>query len=126
MEQARKNNRNIYTAFIYYKKAYDSVPYLWFFKIRKIYKINLELINFLSLVMTFWRTILNSSINNTVEVLYSDVAYNDKLLITTESSRIGWIRISGNEVEVEVVYNVVGYNDQVAFNVLLSSGSVRI
>jgi hypothetical protein len=27
MEQARKNNRNIYTAFIDYKKAYDSV--LW-------------------------------------------------------------------------------------------------
>jgi hypothetical protein len=48
MEQARKNNRNIYTALIYYKKAYDSVPHSWLFKIRKIYKINLESINFLS------------------------------------------------------------------------------
>jgi hypothetical protein len=27
MEQARKNNRSIYTAFIDYKKAYDSVPH---------------------------------------------------------------------------------------------------
>jgi hypothetical protein len=65
MEQARKNNRNIYTAFVDYKKAYDSVPHSWLIKILKIYKINLDLINFLSHVMTFWRTTLNLSINNT-------------------------------------------------------------
>jgi hypothetical protein len=65
MEQARKNNRNIYTAFIDYKKAYDSVPHSWLIKILKVYKINLDLINFLSHVMTFWRTTLNLSINNT-------------------------------------------------------------
>jgi hypothetical protein len=64
MEQVRKNNRNIYTAFIDYKKAYDSVPHSWLIKILKIYKINLDLINFLSHVMTFWRTTLNLSINN--------------------------------------------------------------
>jgi hypothetical protein len=65
MEQARKNNRNIYTAFIDYKKAYDSLPHSWLIKILKIYKINLDLINLLSHVMTFWRTTLNLSINNT-------------------------------------------------------------
>jgi hypothetical protein len=52
MEQARKNNRNIYTAFIDYKKAYDSVPHSWLLKILKMYKINLDLINFLSHVMS--------------------------------------------------------------------------
>jgi hypothetical protein len=65
MEQARKNNRNIYTAFMDYKKAYDSVPHSWLIKILKIYKINLDIINFLSHVMTFSRTTLNLSINNT-------------------------------------------------------------
>jgi hypothetical protein len=65
MEQARKNNRNIYTAFIDYKKAFDSVPHSWLLKIVKIYKINLNLISFLLLVRTFWRTTLNLSINNT-------------------------------------------------------------
>jgi hypothetical protein len=65
MEQARKNNRNIYTAFIDYKKAYDSVPHSWLIKILKIYKINLDLINCLSHIMIFWRTTLNLSINNT-------------------------------------------------------------
>jgi hypothetical protein len=65
MEQARKIYRNIYTAFTNYKKAYDSVPHSWLLKILKIYKINLDLINFLSHVMTFWRTTLNLSINNT-------------------------------------------------------------
>jgi hypothetical protein len=64
IEQARKNNRNIYTVFIDYKKAYDSVPHSWLIKILKIYKINLDLINFLSHIMTFWRTTLNLSINN--------------------------------------------------------------
>jgi hypothetical protein len=54
----------IYTAFIDYKKAYDSVPHSWLIKILKIYKINLDLINFLSHVITFWRTTLNLSINN--------------------------------------------------------------
>jgi hypothetical protein len=65
MEQARKNTRNVYTPFIDYKKAYHSVPHSWLLKILKIYKINLDLINFLSHVMTFWRTTLNLSINNT-------------------------------------------------------------
>jgi hypothetical protein len=67
MEQARKNHRNIYTAFIDYKKAYDSVPHSWLLKIFKIYKINLDLVNFLSHVMTFWRTTLNLSINSKSE-----------------------------------------------------------
>jgi hypothetical protein len=59
MEQARKNNRNIYTAFIDYKKAYDSIPHSWLIEILRIYKNNLDSINFLSHVMTFWRTTLN-------------------------------------------------------------------
>jgi hypothetical protein len=37
MEQVRKNNRNIYTAFIDYKKAYESVPHSWLIKILKIF-----------------------------------------------------------------------------------------
>jgi uncharacterized protein YbgA (DUF1722 family) len=60
MEQERKNKKHIYTAFIDYKKAYDS----WLLKILKSYKVNLDLINFLFHVMTFWRTTLNLSINN--------------------------------------------------------------
>jgi hypothetical protein len=65
MEQDLKNHRNNCTAFIDYKKAYDSVPHSWLLKILKIYKINLNLINFVSHVMTFWRTTLNLTINNT-------------------------------------------------------------
>jgi predicted phosphoadenosine phosphosulfate sulfurtransferase len=37
-EQARKNNRNIYTAFIDYKKAYDSALNSYLLKILTIYK----------------------------------------------------------------------------------------
>jgi hypothetical protein len=67
MEQASKNNRNIYTAFIDYKKFYDSVPHSWLIKILKIYKINLDLINFLSHVMTGR---LQSTFNPVINVKY--------------------------------------------------------
>jgi hypothetical protein len=61
------NNNNINNIYRIHRlqKAYDTVPHSWLIKILKIYKINLDLINFLSHVMTFWRTTLNLSINNT-------------------------------------------------------------
>jgi hypothetical protein len=70
MEQARKNNRNIYTAFIDYKKAYDSVPHSWLLKILKIYKINLDVIIFLSHVYDILENYLKFS---NKQVLYGFV-----------------------------------------------------
>jgi hypothetical protein len=81
-------NNNIYTAFIDYKKAYDSVPHSWLIKILKIYKINLDLINFLSHVMTFWKTTLNLSINNTK--LKSESIQIKRGIYQGDSLRMNW------------------------------------
>lgn len=58
MNQAHKKKRNIYTAYIDYIKAYDSVPHSWLREILKIYKINPLLINFLQYAMTTWKTVV--------------------------------------------------------------------
>nr|CAI5864221.1 unnamed protein product [Callosobruchus analis] len=56
MEQTRKENRNLHTCFIDYKKAFDSVPHSWLIKILRIYKINPGLRLFLTKTMESWRT----------------------------------------------------------------------
>lgn len=58
MELARKNKRNIYSALIDYKKAYDMIPHSWLIEVLRIYKINTQLINFLKSVMSNWKTSL--------------------------------------------------------------------
>ena len=59
LEQSKKYNRNLYTIFIDYKKAYDSIPHSWILDILKFYKINPKIIDFLNHNMNFWETSLN-------------------------------------------------------------------
>ena len=42
MEQAKKNNRKLCTAYIDYWKDYDSVPHIWLVKSLQIYKYKVE------------------------------------------------------------------------------------
>ena len=64
MKQATKNNRNIHTAYIDYKKAFDNVPHAWLLKSLEIYKIHPQLISFLSNIIKTWKTTLHVKINN--------------------------------------------------------------
>lgn len=54
--QAFKQSRNLHTAYIDYKKAFDSVPHEWLIKILKLYKIDDRLVGFLSHIMPMWKT----------------------------------------------------------------------
>lgn len=56
MKQAEKQQRNIHTCYIDYKKAFDSVPHSWLLKILDIYKIHPMIKSFLRHVMTTWKT----------------------------------------------------------------------
>ncbi|XP_015189702.1 PREDICTED: uncharacterized protein LOC107073527 [Polistes dominula] len=57
MNQAKKQQRNLHTCYIDYKKAFDSVPpHTWLIEILKIYKINKHTQQFLKHTMSTWRT----------------------------------------------------------------------
>ena len=64
LENCRKKNRNLSTAWIDYKKAFDRVPHEWILKAIELYKISPIISNFLRTSMTKWQTRFLLSHNN--------------------------------------------------------------
>lgn len=58
MEQAYYRSRNIFTAFIDYRKAYDSVPHSWLTRVLEIYKVAPGIVGMLRHLMLSWETTL--------------------------------------------------------------------
>ena len=65
MNQVHSKKRNIYTTFIDYKKAYDSVPHSWLIHVLEIYKINTTIVTFLKNMMDTWKTKMHLNTKNT-------------------------------------------------------------
>ena len=63
LENCCKSKRNLSTAWIDYKKAFDSVSHEWILKALQLYKISPIISNFLSISMTKWKTRLFLSHN---------------------------------------------------------------
>ena len=61
LENAHMKSKNLSTAWIDYKKAFDSVPHSWILKTLEIYKVSPVLINFLKSSMNLWETNLTLS-----------------------------------------------------------------
>lgn len=59
MEQAYHKTRNIYTAFIDYQKAFDSVPHSWLIRVLELYKVAPGIVKTLRHLMTSWETVLH-------------------------------------------------------------------
>ena len=70
LENARKSKRNLSTAWIDYRKAFDSVPHDWLRRSLQIHKFPEKLINFFATTMTKWKTTLN--ITTQTETISSD------------------------------------------------------
>lgn len=64
-KQAHTKHRNIYTSYIDYKKAFDSVPHTWLTQILEIYKIHPTITRFLQHTMQNWNTTLTINDTNT-------------------------------------------------------------
>jgi hypothetical protein len=64
LEQAHKDNRNLYIVYINYCKAFDSVPHSWLICVLEIYKIDPMIINSLQQLMTKWTTTLQGKEKN--------------------------------------------------------------
>ena len=63
LENCKKGKRNLSTAWIDYRKAFDSVPHDWIIKSLELYKISPVISKFLKAGMTNWKTRLLLSHN---------------------------------------------------------------
>lgn len=59
LEDAKKKKRNISTAWIDYKKAFDSIPHDWMIEVLKIHKFDQTIIQFFEQTMKTWKTSLH-------------------------------------------------------------------
>lgn len=64
LENAKSKHRNLSTAWIDYKKAFDSVPHSWILRCLELFKISPTLVNFLRSSMGMWETNLFLSHSN--------------------------------------------------------------
>jgi hypothetical protein len=64
LEQAHKDNQNLYIAYIDYRKAFDSVPHSWLIRILEIHKIDPVIISSLQQLMKKWTTTLQVKAKN--------------------------------------------------------------
>jgi hypothetical protein len=64
LEQAHRDNRNLYIAYIEYRKAFDSVPHSWLIRILEIYNIDPVIIDSLQQLMKKWTTTLHVRVKN--------------------------------------------------------------
>ena len=56
-----KDSRNISTAWIDYKKAYDSIPHDWLIETLKIHQFDEKIVNFFQSTINNWKTSLRLS-----------------------------------------------------------------
>lgn len=59
LEDCKTKKKNLSTAWIDYKKAFDSVPHTWIIKCMEIYKICPVTVNFIAESMKCWKTTLH-------------------------------------------------------------------
>lgn len=62
---AKKNKAELHTAYIDYRKAFDSVPHSWLIEVLHLHQVEPELCKFLEYTMTQWQTTLIARINDT-------------------------------------------------------------
>ena len=64
LENCRRNKRNLSSARIDYKKAFDSVQHFWIIKCLKMFKINPTVVNLITASMKKWKTTLHLNRSN--------------------------------------------------------------
>ena len=85
LKQAHKENRNLYIAYIDYRKAFDSVPHSWFIHVLQIYKIDPQIINSLQQLMKKWTNTVQVKVKN--HRIVSDPIPIKRFLLVSASRR---------------------------------------
>ena len=55
-EEVTKNRKNLTTAWLDYRKAFDSVPHSWIIESLELAKVHDKIINVIKMLMSKWRT----------------------------------------------------------------------
>ena len=66
LNNAKSSKRNLWTAWIDYKKAFDSIPHEWLIKRLEIHKFSDVIVNFFKTLMKTWQTRLTLSTDNNI------------------------------------------------------------
>ena len=102
------NNRKITTAYIDYKKAFDSVPHIWLLKILEAYKIHPRIIRCLAKVMGKWcPTISFRTESNTIQ---TEPIYIRRGIFQGVSLNPIWFCLALNLLSVLLNKTPIGYS----------------
>ena len=58
MDNARRRSKNLFMAWIDYKKAFDSVPHSWILTCLELYKVHSNICKLIQNVMQYWKVSL--------------------------------------------------------------------
>jgi len=94
LEQAHKYNRNLYIAYIDYRKAFDSLPHSWLTQVLQIHKIDPQIINSLQQSMKKWTTTLQVKVKN--HWIMSELIHTQRGIYQGESLRLLWFCLALN------------------------------
>ena len=61
LRDCKKRNKNLATAWIDYKKAYDMIPHSWIIECLRLVNVSESIVNFLQNSMAYWKTELTAS-----------------------------------------------------------------
>ena len=96
LEQAHKDNRNLYIAYIDYRKAFDSVPHSSLIWVLEIHKIDPLIINSLQQLMKKWTTTLQVKAKN--NQITSDPIRIQRGLYQVDSLSPSWFCLALNSL----------------------------
>ena len=126
LENCKKRKKNLSTAWIDYKKAFDSVPYSWILKCLQMYKIHPVLITFVEESMSQWKT--NMRLVHKEGVLETGPIRIKKQLFQVDSLSPLLITMSLNPLSQELQKTGYGYqlDEQTKINHLLYVDDLKL
>ena len=107
LENYKKRKKNLSTAWIDYKKAFDSVPYSWILQCLQMYKIHPVLITFIEESMSQWKT--NITLVHKVGVLETEPFSIKRGILQADSLSPLLFTMSLNPLSQELLKTRYGY-----------------
>ena len=110
MKQAEKDQRNLFTCYIDYKKAFDSIPHTWLLHVLEIYKIPKTITQFLTYTMKTWRTSIHLTTDNPNTDIHTEEIKIKRGIFQGDSLSALWFCLSLNPLSKQLNKSPSGFN----------------